>query len=149
MEEEKSVIINSIIGHGTCYDGNLAAIDLLRIDGNFSGVAQSQDVILIGEHGKVKGTLIAPKVIIAGIFHGKIEDCRLVILQSSAVVLGGLSVQDVIVESGAMVSGSLYITASNVRTVVTHALENNVPTNVQTRTVGKFSKKMLEKLFEV
>lgn len=143
MEEKSTTVINSIIGSGTEYNGNIDSIDLLRIDGNFSGTARSQDVILIGENGKVKGILIAPRIIIAGIFQGIIEQCHLVIVQSSAVILGGLNVQNVIIEPGAIISGSCHTYKKPESSIVKAEVEIN------TRIVGDYSSKTLEKLFSI
>lgn len=137
MDDNKTTVINSIVGVGTTYKGNIESIDLLRIDGNFIGTAKSHDVILVGEQGRVKADLYAPRIIIAGVFQGNIHHCDLVILQSTAVVLGSMNIKNIIVEPGAIIQGSLI--SNN---------KNNTPAaEMHIRNSGYVSRKMLDKLF--
>lgn len=146
MEEEKTVVINSIIGMGTTYQGNIESIDLLRIDGSFLGTAKSHDVILVGEQGKVKGDLYAPRVIIAGIFQGNMYDCDLVLLQSTAVIIGNLNVKSIIIEPGAIITGTL---TSNKKIMSINENDDTGENSSEReiRNAGTFSTRMLEKLF--
>lgn len=144
MDDNKTTVINSIVGTGTTYKGNIESVDLLRIDGNFIGTAKSQDVILVGEQGRMKADLYAPRVIIAGVFQGNIYDCDLVILQSTAVVIGNLNIKNIIVEPGAIIRGSLI---SNNNKTIFDKKEDVSHTPINVRNSGVFSRKMLEKLF--
>lgn len=149
MEDERSLTINSIIGEGTSYSGDIESIELLRIDGNFHGTAKSHDVILIGEQGKVKGTLIAPRIIVAGILQGTIQKSQLVILQSTGVVLGEINSFNTIIESGAIIQGNIS-TIREVYADMDTSIDPHIQDNkehVEIRQVGKYSSRMLERLF--
>ncbi len=148
----KTTIINSVIGERTFYNGTIDAVDILRIDGNFAGTAHSRDVILIGMHGKVKGTLSAPHIIVTGIIDGIIQNTSLVILQSTSVVLGRIEAENIIVESNALISANLQST--HLRYVKESTSEYSDEQNDNlifekplVRMVERFSKKTLANMF--
>ncbi len=153
---ERSSVINSIIGFGTSYSGNINSIDLLRIDGNYSGNAMSQDSILIGLDGKAKGTLSAKKIIIAGVFQGDIKKTALLIVQPSAVIIGNIEANQVIVESGAVLCVGFRIANSrNKEQEQEIRLEQINRSNTDNkhnkedilRIIGKVSNSRLERMF--
>lgn len=148
----KTTIINSVIGEGTFYNGSIDAVDILRIDGNFAGTARSRDVILIGMHGKIKGTISAPRIIVTGMIDGVIQNTSLVILQSTSVVLGRIEASNIIIESNALISANLqcahvsYVQNSELEYSDTQS-DNPVFEKPLVRIVEHFSGKTLANMF--
>ena len=149
---EHSSVINSIIGFGTSYSGNINSIDLLRIDGNYSGNAVSTDSILIGLDGKAKGTLSAKKIIIAGLFQGDIKKTSLLVVQPSAVIIGNIEAEQVIVESGAILCVGAHIANTVTEPVNTEQANDSTVVKKHNeedvlRIIGKISNNRLEHMF--
>lgn len=156
---EQSTVINSVIGEGTFYNGNIDAVDILRIDGNFVGTARSRDVILVGMNGKVKGTLSSSRIIVTGMMDGIIQNTAVVILQSSSMVLGVIEADSIIVESNAAISATLR--SAHIRYVPDGALRDAavsdpalseqdaalVDDKPLVRIIERFSGKTLERMF--
>lgn len=148
--EHKPSVINSIIGYGTTYNGNIEAIDLLRIDGNFSGHAKCHDSILIGLEGKAKGVLSASKIIITGMFQGEIRKAGLLIAQSTAIIIGNIETDLIIVESGSVICAdfrTIVHTGERPFQLTRESLENESGESSGLRIVGRVNSKMLEKMF--
>ena len=53
-EDLNNSYINSLIGVGTQFNGELELNGLLRVDGDFSGSIQTTGKVLIGNTGRVK-----------------------------------------------------------------------------------------------
>lgn len=147
---ENTAIINSVVGEGTFCNGSIEAVDILRVDGSFTGNLHSRDVILVGTEGKIKGTLSAPRVIVAGMVDGTIEGSSLVILQSTSLILGHIKAAHVIIESNALVSASLE------SLTVDYKAQEEIDNDIQdmmvlekplVRVVEKFSSRTLARLF--
>ncbi len=148
--DQKPSVINSIVGYGTSYTGNIESIDLLRIDGNFSGKARSYDSILIGLDGRVKGSLCAPRIIIAGMFQGQVEGTGFLITQSTSIIIGNIEADRIIIESGTILSASIKTTQLIQADPDATAQDlESYPTqqNVDLRVVGRVGSHVLKKLF--
>ncbi len=145
--KENSTIINSVIGFGTKYNGNIHAVDIIRVDGIFVGDIVSEDVILIGVQGKVQGILSSKKIIIAGFFSGTIHNTPLVIIQSSALVLGTINATNIITEAGSIISSSLKIKSQKLIQKREDAVDPKADGIPHVRIVEHFSTKMLGNLF--
>ena len=64
--------INSIIGEGTRFSGELVLDGLLRIDGDFSGSIETTGKVLIGKTGRTECNIIAGTVVVGGVIRGNI-----------------------------------------------------------------------------
>ena len=97
----KSVIGNDlkIIGQGL----KIISQGTLQVDGEIEGDVAGVEVI-IGEQGKVTGTVAADRVIVRGTISGVIRGAT-VTLQSSSNVQGDLHHMSLAIEQGAMFEG--------------------------------------------
>ncbi len=100
-EAGKSVISNDlkIIGQGL----KIISRGILQVDGEVEGDVAGAEVI-IGEHGKVTGTVAAERVIVRGRTSGVIR-AMTVALQASARVEGDIHHMSLSIEQGAHFDG--------------------------------------------
>lgn len=98
-------IINSIIGEGTSFTGELEINGLLRIDGDFSGNIRKGQKILVGRTGRVKADIDAETAIIGGVLKGDILAASKVVILSSGLVIGNIVAPSIIVEDGGIIDG--------------------------------------------
>ena len=70
--DEDGSFINSIVGEGTRFSGEVELEGLLRIDGDFSGTILTKGKVLIGKNGRAECTIRAGTVVIGGVIKGNI-----------------------------------------------------------------------------
>jgi cytoskeletal protein CcmA (bactofilin family) len=106
---EDGSFINSIVGEGTRFTGDLSLNGLLRIDGDFSGTIETTDKVLIGKNGRAECAIQAGTVVIGGVVKGDILASEKVIILSTGMLLGNVSSPRLIVEEGVIIQGSCVI----------------------------------------
>lgn len=95
----------TIISQGARIDGEFDFECILHIDGEISGKVRSQNVVVIGKSGVLKGELSAQKVVVNGIFEGELSADSLEILAGGAVN-GDIAVGQVAIENGGRFNGN-------------------------------------------
>ncbi len=101
--------INSIVGEGTEFRGDLKLNGLLRIDGDFTGSITTDGKILVGKNGRAECTIKAGTVVVGGIVRGNITSTEKVIVLSTGMVIGNISTPRLIVEEGVVLNGNCVI----------------------------------------
>ena len=102
---EQGSLINSLVGEGTSFKGDLVLNGLLRIDGDFSGTIKTPGKVLIGKKGRVESTIIAGSVVIGGVVKGNIVATEKVVILSSGLFIGNVTAPRLIVEEGVIMHG--------------------------------------------
>ncbi len=106
---ESDSFINSIVGEGTSFQGELRLNGLLRIDGDFSGTIRTSGKVLIGKSGRAECTIRANTVVIGGIVRGNIYAEEKVIVLSTGMMIGNIHSPRLIAEEGVILNGSCLI----------------------------------------
>lgn len=99
--------VNTVIGKDTQFKGSIKTKGLIRIDGEMEGDVATQGDVVIGEGGKVNLELKARNVAVAGRFEGNLETEGKLEIRSSGVVVGNVKTNGLIVDDGAVFSGSM------------------------------------------
>jgi len=102
-------LINSIVGEGTHFRGNLELSGLLRIDGDYSGTIHTSGKVVIGKNGRVDCTINAGTVVVGGVLRGAVYATEKVIILSSALVIGIVHAPRLIAEEGVLIDGEFRI----------------------------------------
>jgi cytoskeletal protein CcmA (bactofilin family) len=95
----------SVISKALKITGQLESTEDIQIDGEIDGDVRGVGV-KIGNNAKVKGTVYGDEVELSGTIEGKIE-AKKVILTGTARMSGDVSHQDIRIESGAFIDGTL------------------------------------------
>ena len=98
-------LINSIIGEGTRFKGDLDLSGLLRIDGDFEGNIRTDGRVLVGRAGRARCLIEADTVVVGGILKGDVNAASKVVLLSTSVVIGNIRSPQLIVEEGVLLHG--------------------------------------------
>ena len=106
IPEEELSTSNNIIGKGTTLVGNIESFGNIRIEGRIIGGVKTKSKIVLGQSSYVEGNILTQNAEIAGEVKGKIEISELLILKPSAVVIGDIKTNKIILESGAVFNGS-------------------------------------------
>ena len=98
--------VDTLVGKECSFKGNMEAPGgALRIDGYYEGELHIGGDLIVGESGKVVGTLIAKNIIIAGEVNGAIEARGRLELAPTAKVTGDSKMVTLIIEDGAYLQG--------------------------------------------
>ncbi|MCK5153660.1 MAG: polymer-forming cytoskeletal protein [Spirochaetales bacterium] len=102
---KSGVFINSIVGDGTRFVGDLELNGLLRIDGDFIGNIRTDGKVLIGKNGRAECTIKADTVVIGGVVKGDIVSKGKVVILSTGMLIGNVSTPRLISEDGVILNG--------------------------------------------
>lgn len=98
--------VDTIIGKDFSFKGSLEAPGgAVRVDGNFEGDMVIGGDLLVGDTGKVSGTIIAKNITIAGEVKGNIESKGKLELLPTAKVMADVKMLFLLVEDGAFLQG--------------------------------------------
>lgn len=86
--------------------GTIIADSDIRIDGTVEGELKCSGKVVIGEQGKLKGTISCQNAEILGNLDGKIDVNNTLALRASGVIKGEVNTQILIVEPNAQFNGS-------------------------------------------
>ncbi len=86
--------------------GTIVAESDIRVDGSVEGDMQCSGKVVIGEQGKVKGTVICQFADVYGKVEGKMEIQQTLTLRSSANIKGEVKTETLIVEPNAIFNGT-------------------------------------------
>ncbi|MTI79851.1 MAG: polymer-forming cytoskeletal protein [Firmicutes bacterium] len=97
--------VDTIIGDGTHFNGELKVEGTLRIDGKVDGNVDINGDVVIGKTGQVKADIKGNNVSVAGDVQGNITLKGKLELHSTAKIYGDIEVAKLIVNEGAVFKG--------------------------------------------
>ncbi len=98
------------IGKSVLVKGELSGSEDLYLDGEVEGSIQLRDhSLIVGPNGRVRANIQARDVVVHGKVDGNIRGTERVELKKSAVLVGDISTQRIIVEDGAFFKGAVDI----------------------------------------
>jgi cytoskeletal protein CcmA (bactofilin family) len=97
--------IETLIGDGCCIIGSITGNGLIKIDGSIDGDLFSEDDIVLGESGQVKGNTICNNAYIHGIVHGNVTCKNTLTIENCGNVKGDISVKKLMISEGGILDG--------------------------------------------
>ena len=107
---EDGTFINSLIGEGSSFSGDINLKGLLRIDGDFKGTISEGGKVLIGKSGRVEATINSGTIVIGGVLKGNINAAEKVVILSTGMLIGNVTAPRLLVEDGVILNGNCTIT---------------------------------------
>lgn len=109
-KKQKSGIRHSdtptLVSKACTITGEVNASAFVRIDGKVKGDVSSEEGLIIGETGYVKGNIQTKELVIFGVVEGKIF-AESVEIRNTGKVYGEISTGNVSIEQGAIYNGTL------------------------------------------
>lgn len=99
--------VNTIIGKDASLKGTINCKGLIRIDGLAEGTISNKGDVVIGEGGRVKADLEGRNITIAGNYEGTLVAEGRLEIKKTATVVGVLKANTLLVEDGAVMTGSM------------------------------------------
>lgn len=98
-----------VVAKGTFIEGKFLSKEDVRLDGTILGEVKCQNRIVLGEPGRVEGTLQTKDAVIMGTVEGEIEAVGTLHLKSTAYIKGTISAANLVVDEGARYIGECKI----------------------------------------
>ncbi len=103
--------VGTIIGPGAVLDGPLTTKDSTRIDGTIKGNVTVSGALIVGQEGKITGTVSAMNAYIAGEVNGNISAPQGKIeISDTGKVIGDVTCKGIIIDENAVFSGQCDMT---------------------------------------
>lgn len=98
--------IETLLGNGTTFTGDIIATKSLRIDGTLVGNVKQATNVIVGENAQVKGNINANYIIIDGTVEGNITATESIELLNKAKVTGDITTTILSISEGAFFKGN-------------------------------------------
>ena len=102
----------TFLGKGVDFKGKAKFDGSVRIDGRFDGQIVSNDSLVVGENGVIKGEITCENLICSGKIEAEIVASQKVQLLRPAVLIGGVRTPSFSVEEGVVFHGTCDMGAS-------------------------------------
>ena len=103
--------VGTIIGPGAVLDGPLTTKDSTRIDGTVKGNVTISGALIVGQEGKITGTVSAMNAYIAGEITGNVSAPQgKVEISDTGKVIGDVTCKGIIIDENAVFSGQCDMT---------------------------------------
>lgn len=102
---ENSTFINTLVGQGSSFKGDVTVHGFFRVDGDFQGSIQTEGRILVSPSGRIKGSLTGRDIVVGGVVKGDLYATERITLLASALVVGNLYAPRIQMEQGVLVEG--------------------------------------------
>lgn len=107
--------LDSFIGKGTNFKGNLAVTGSAKIDGQVEGEVKVSEMVITGPESFIKGTINCKDAIIAGRVEGNINAQASVELQTGATVFGDIVCSNLIIAKDCFFEGKCQMSNREIR----------------------------------
>ena len=125
--------IETLIGNGTTFKGDVIATKSLRVDGVLVGNIKDAANVIIGETAQVKGNINANYVVIDGTVEGNITANDSIELLNKSRVTGDLTTTILSINEGAKFKGKSLMIEKEEENVEGNSKENAEENNEVTR----------------
>jgi cytoskeletal protein CcmA (bactofilin family) len=105
----------SVIAPDTSFSGTLTGQDTVRISGRFEGIIDCKRLLWVEQGGRVKGTIVAKRVINEGEIVGDILSAEQVEIRSDGRMIGNIHAVKITVAQGSHFDGEARMIRDGIR----------------------------------
>ena len=95
----------TFLAKGVVIEGVAQLEGVVRIDGHFNGAIHANDILIIGEHAVVCGSITAEEIICSGNIQANLKATKKVQLLKPAIVVGDITTPSFSVDEGVVFQG--------------------------------------------
>ncbi len=106
MSENKLGSVDTVLGVGSDFKGQIFAKGTIRIDGKIEGNVSSEEGVIIGDKGQVKGNISAKSVIISGRVTGNVSSTKRLEITPSGQLQGDIHTPRLAIAEGVVFKGN-------------------------------------------
>ena len=100
-----SSFINTLVGQGSSFKGDVNVHGFFRVDGDFQGSITTEGRILVSPTGRIQGSLTGRDIVVGGVVKGDLYATERITLLASALIVGNLFAPRIQMERGVLVEG--------------------------------------------
>lgn len=101
--------LNALLGRGATYEGDLSFEGRVRVDGIFRGRIYTDELLEVGESGRIEGEIDAEELIVAGEVDGKVRVRGVLTLESTGSLLGEIDATSMVTRVGAKIRATCLV----------------------------------------
>jgi len=102
---EKTGELNTILGKGSVFEGNLVVEHSLRVDGRVKGDIETPDTLVVGKDGEVIGNVKVKALVLGGKLEGTVVASAKIVLEDKSVFRGEMKTNKLVIDEGAIFEG--------------------------------------------
>lgn len=102
---EKTGELNTILGKGSVFEGNIVVEHSLRVDGQVKGDIQTPDTLVIGKDGEVIGNVKVKSLVLGGKMKGTVVASSKIVLENKSEFRGEMRTNRLTIDDGALFEG--------------------------------------------
>jgi cytoskeletal protein CcmA (bactofilin family) len=106
MAEEKTRGVDTILGAGSDFKGQINAKGTIRIDGKIEGNVSSEEGVIIGEKGLIKGNISAKTVLVSGKVSGNVTAAKRLEIMPAGQLQGDIHTPRLAIAEGVIFKGN-------------------------------------------
>lgn len=105
-------LVNSIIGEGAFFRGDINVTGFVRVDGSLAGSIRTTGKVVIGKDGRCESSIEGSTVIVGGIVKGNVIASEKVVVLASGMIIGDVTAPRFVADEGVMLDG-IYAVSGN------------------------------------
>lgn len=99
--------IDALLGAGTEFEGKLIFQGRARVDGTLRGDVSTDDLLIVGEEGRVLGNVnVGTLIVLGGVIDGHVQASKLVELHAPSRVNGDIKTPQLYLDRGVTFEGN-------------------------------------------
>lgn len=102
--------LNTILGKGSYFKGDIKVEHSLRIDGKIEGDVTTSQTIIVGAEGVITGNVVAKSLILGGKISGSLIASSKTVLESKSAFHGDIKTAKLMIDDGAVFDGTCSMT---------------------------------------
>ena len=102
-----TVPLNALLGRGATYEGDLSFEGRVRVDGLFRGRIFTEEILEVGEEGRIEGEVDAQILVVAGMVDGTVRVRGLLRVESTGRLHGEVHTEKLVVREGGQVNAQV------------------------------------------
>lgn len=106
MPEPKIGGVETVLGAGSDFRGQITAKGSIRIDGRIEGNVSSEEAVIIGERGMVKGNISGKTVLISGKVNGNVASAKRLEITPTGQLQGDIHTPRLVIAEGVIFKGN-------------------------------------------
>ena len=101
------ISINTIVGQGSAFNGDIEAAGFVRVDGTVRGDVGARGRVVVGERARMESDIVGTTVIIGGVVKGNVFASERVVVLSTGLVIGDIITRRIQADDGVLIQGKI------------------------------------------
>ena len=107
--KREDLSINTIVGHGTAFRGDIDASGFVRIDGVVRGDVSARGRVVVGEKARMESDIVGTSVTIGGVVKGNVFAGERVTVLATGLVIGDIITRRIQADDGVFIQGRIIV----------------------------------------